>query len=901
MGSSGDPRRFYAARARRISTALDGSIDKARRARRDRDVSGFGGVIVDGLSSQEAARRLAADGPNELPTALKRNIARQAWDVVREPMLLLLVAAGTINFLLAEPLDGIILMASVVVVVGISFYQEHKTENALVALRDLSSPRALVVRDGEQQRIAGRDVVRGDVVLLAEGDRVPADAVLVDGVNLAVDESALTGESVPVRKTATTTEAAPVVATSGMGRPGGDATPWVFSGTLVVKGHGVARVEATGAATELGRIGTALRTIPTERTPLQHEITRLVRVVAVVGLSAAAAVVIAYGLMRGSWLEAMLAGIATAMSVLPEEFPVVLTVFLALGAWRMSQRNVLARRSPVIEALGSVTVICVDKTGTLTMNRMTVRELIVDGATHVIDDPADGAHPGLPEAFHTIAEFAVLASPVDPFDPMDKAFRVLADRTLQGTEHLHADWALVREYPLSEDLLALSHVWRSPDSSRYVIAAKGAPEAIADLCHLAPERLVALTAEVEAATVDGLRVLGVARATFDRTHDLPTEQHDFVFEYLGLAALYDPVRPGVADSVAECSRAGVRTVMITGDYPGTALAIAREIGLDHEAGSITGTELAAMPDDELARRVRTVSVFARMVPEQKLQLIRAFKANGEVVGMTGDGVNDAPALRAADIGIAMGARGTDVARESASLVITDDDFSSIAGGIRQGRGIFANLSKAMSYIIAVHVAIIGMALFPLFVADWPLVLLPVQLALLELVIDPACSIVFEAEQADPTIMDSPPRRVDEPIFGRRVLIIAVLQGLSVLVAVISVYLWALLTDRPDDQIRSLAFTTLVIGNLGLIVVNRSWRLTVWRSFVERRNPTLKWILPATIGLLALLLAVPGLRSAFNLGAISAADAVIPVIAATAGVAWFEIYKTLTRRTGTAGS
>ncbi|HET9648218.1 MAG TPA: cation-translocating P-type ATPase [Microlunatus sp.] len=839
---------------------------------------------LTGLTAQEAARRLAADGPNELPTAKPRNLLQQAWEVVRQPMLLLLLGAGAVNFLLTEPLDGAILMSFVVVVIGISIYQERKTEHALTALRDLSSPRALVIRGGERRRIAGRDVVRGDHAVLAEGDRVPADAVLLECVNFSVDESALTGESVPVRKTPA--EVASVSAE--IGRPGGDATPWVFSGTLVVKGHGLALVKETGAGTELGRIGTALRTIQPERTPLQREVDRLVRYIAMFGLAAAATVVIIYALTRGNWLEGLLAGIATAMGMLPEEFPVVLTVFLALGAWRMSRKHVLTRRSPVIEALGSATVICVDKTGTLTVNSMSVRELIVDTGTHLLD------RRPLPEAFHSLAEYAVLASPIDPFDPMDKAFKDLGMTYLADTEHLHADWELVREYPLSEKLLALSHVWRSPDGSRYVVAAKGAPEAIADLCHLGPDQLGALTAQVEAATVGGQRVLAVARAASSQDQGVPSQQHDFDFEYLGLAGLHDPVRPGVADAVAECARAGVRTIMITGDYPGTALAIAREIGLDQSAGCITGPELRAMSDTELAHRVRSVSVFARMIPDQKLQLIRALKANGEVVAMTGDGVNDAPALRAADIGIAMGARGTDVARESAALVITDDDFTSIAGGVRQGRGIFDNLRKSMSYIVAVHVPIVGMSLVPVFVAAWPLVLLPVQIAFLELIIDPACSVVFESEQIDPKIMDQPPRGVGEPIFDRRTLSIAALQGLSVLAAVLAVYLWSVFTDRPDEVVRSITFATLVIGNLGLILVNRSWRLPIWRTFRERRNRTLKWILGAAGVLLVAVLTVPALRAAFNFGAITLTDALIAAVAGFIAVAWFEIYKATAR-------
>jgi len=835
-----------------------------------------------GLSSAEAAARLTTEGPNELPAARPRSLPRQAWDVIRQPMLLLLLGAGTVNFLLAEPLDGLVLMSFVVVVIGISIYQEHKTENALAALRDLTSPRALVLRDGRQTRVAGREVVRGDVTLLSEGDRVPADGVLLDCVNLSVDESALTGESVPVRK-------APAPTRDGMGPPGGDGTPWIFSGTLVVRGRGLALVQRTGPATELGRIGTALRTIEPEQTPLQREVDRLVRVVAVIGLAAAALVVVLYGLTRGSWLGGVLAGIAVAMAMLPEEFPVVLTVFLALGAWRMSQRHVLTRRPAVVEALGSATVVCVDKTGTLTMNAMTVRELVVDGRVASLGDGP------LPEEFHALAEFLALASPVDPFDPMDKAFRAVADEHLGATEHLHPDWELVREYPLAETLLAMSHVWRSPEGGDYVVAAKGAPEAVADLCHLDDAALQALNGQVQAATTSGRRVLAAARASFRDADELPHHQHDFAFELLGLAALQDPVRPGAAAAVAECARAGVRTVMITGDYPGTALAVAREIGIDDRGGVITGPELDALSDDELARRAATVCVFARMVPEQKLRLIRALKADGEVVGMTGDGVNDAPALRAADIGIAMGARGTDVAREAAALVITDDDFASIATGIRQGRGIFDNLRKAMAYILAVHVPIIGMSLVPVFVADWPLVLLPVQIAFLELIIDPACSVVFEAEQADPAVMERPPRPPGAAIFGRRVAVIAGLQGLSVLAAVVTVYLWAVLTERPDDVVRSVTFTALVSGNLALILVNRSWRLSMWRSLRERRNRALPWVLGGAAVLFVALMTVPVLRDAFALGPIRPLEAVVAVVAGFAGIAWFEVWKQLAHR------
>jgi Ca2+-transporting ATPase len=521
------------------------------------------------------------------------------------------------------------------------------------------------------------------------------------------------------------------------------------------------------------------------------------------------------------------------------------------------------------------------------MNRMTVSEVIVDGRAHQVGDGP------LPDEAREVATFGMLASPLDPFDPMDRAFTELSARLdrsapLEGAE-------LIREYPLSPETLALSHVWRVPWQPSLVVAAKGAPEAIAELCGLGADEAAHLTAQVERATADGQRVLAVARASWDPAQDLPAEQHGFDFTLLGLVGLRDPVRPGVAEAVAECTRAGVRTVMITGDYPGTALAIAREIGLESAAGCLTGPEVQALSDDELAQRVQTVSVFARMVPDQKLRLVRALQATGAIVGMTGDGVNDAPALRAADIGIAMGARGTDVAREAAALVITDDDFGSIVGGIRQGRGIFDNLRKAMAYIIAVHVPIVGMAILPLLVTDWPLVLLPVQIAFLELIIDPACSVVFEAEQIDPQIMDHPPRPVGAALFDRRVLTVSVLQGLSVLAAVTGVYLWAVLGHRPDAAVRSVTFATLVLSNLLLIVVNRSWRLPIWRLVVERRNPTLKWIVALGVGLLGLLLGVPWLRDAFALGPVRPVDLVVAAGAAALGVTWFEGYKALGTR------
>jgi Ca2+-transporting ATPase len=829
-----------------------------------------------GLSAELATARLQAEGPNELPAARPRQWGAILVDVLREPMLLLLTATGAIYLVLGDLQEALVLIASIGFIIGLTFYQAQKTERALERLRDLSSPRALVIRDGERRRIAGRDVVRGDVVLLAEGDRVPADGVLLTSAHLAVDESLLTGEAVPVRKL------------SGdrlreLGRPGGDDLPFVYSGTLVVRGHGMAEVLATGARTELGKIGKALQTLEPEVTRLQRDTGRIVRVIAAVAIALSLLVAVVYGLTRGVWLDGLLVGLTLAMAIIPEEFPLVLTVFLALGAWRLARSQVLTRRVPSVETLGSATVLCVDKTGTLTFNRLAVQKLWAAGQFYAV--PA--AATALPDAFHELVEFGILASQREPFDPVDRAFKALGDRALARTEHLHADWTLIREYPLSPALLALSHVWRAPAGDRYVIAAKGAPEAIGALCHLNPADTAALSRAVAALADDGLRVLGVARAYF-QGDPLPGDQHDFAFELLGLVALADPIRPSVPPAIRECHAAGVRVVMITGDYPGTARQIARQIGLEPLDAILTGADLETMDDAELRRRVRTTNIFARVVPEQKLRLVTALKTNGEVVAMTGDGVNDAPALKAAHIGIAMGDRGTDVAREAAALVLLDDDFASIVRAIRQGRRIFDNLQKAMGYLFAVHVPIAGMSLLPV-LFQWPLVLLPVHVVFLELIIDPACSVVFEAEPEEADVMRRPPRDLHEPLFDGRTIALCLLQGAVVLLVVLAVYLLTLYRDQGEDQARALAFATLIVGNLGLILTNRSWSRPILAT-LRAPNAALAWVLAGALLALGLVLYVPFLRSLFHFALLHPADLAICLVGGAFSIVWFEALK-----------
>lgn len=838
--------------------------------------------LFAGLTSAEAIARLARDGYNELPSAKPRSVLAIAWEVVREPMFLLLIGASTIYLVLGDVREALVLFASVFVVMGIAFYQERKTERALEALRELASPRAKVLRDGEWQSVAGREVVVGDLALVKEGDRVPADAALLTADNLMADESLLTGESVPVNKRAGDADPA-------WAPPGGDDLPFVYSGTLLTGGQGIARVIATGMATEIGKIGKALQTLVPEMSSIQRETRRAVLIFAAIGLALCVLVTVLYGIARGDWLNGLLAGITLAMANLPEEFPVVLTVFMALGAWRISQKGVLTRRAPAIETLGATTVLCVDKTGTLTQNRMAVHRLWAAGDE--VDLHAAGAALPL-----DLIEFSVLASDREPFDPMEKAYHRLAEERSPATAEKLRTWNLAHSYPLSPEQLSVAYVWQAQQGDAYIIAAKGAPEAIAKLCLLDAAELATIQAQVARMAGNGLRVLAVAGGTFSPAHDAtewPLSQRELRLRFLGLTGLADPIRPSVPAALAECYGAGIRTVMITGDHAGTAQAIARQIGLADWESVVTGPELAALSDADLRQRVTQSNIFARVVPEQKLRLVQAFKANGEIVTMTGDGVNDAPALKAAHIGVAMGKRGSDVAREAASLVLLDDDFASMVEAIKLGRRIFDNIQKAMCYIVAVHVPTAGMALLPL-LAGWPLVFYPVHIVFLELVIDPACSIAFEAEPAERDVMRRAPRPVTSHLFDAWMVTASVLQGASVLVAVAVLYALALGHGTAETEARAMVFAAIVMGNVGLILSNRS-RHAPLADTLRRRNPALWWLIGAALLGLGLALYVQPMSEIFRFAPLSTYQLLASFVAGSVGLVASESYKAVRRR------
>ena len=817
-----------------------------------------------GLTSDQAAQQLVHDGANTLDAAQRRSFSARLWGLFQEPMFALLVLASAVYLVLGNLTEGLTLFVFVLAVLGLTFYQEGKSEAAIDALRQLSQPYVQVMRDGHRLSVPSRDVVVGDLLYICEGDRIAADAWVLHADQLQVDESLLTGESLAVTKIGSALDEGSI----RIQQPGGDELAVVFGGTFVIRGQGVARVTATGMRSQMGRIGASLNQIETTLTPLQKQTTHLVKVLAWISFFLCALMILTLGLRDGAWLPALLSGIALAMALLPEEYPVVLAIFPALGAHRLAKDGVLTRRINAIETLGTTTVLCTDKTGTLTENRMKVEALAVGPAAASRIFKVNGE--SLPEDFHGLVEHAILASAPHPFDPMEVAFHELGQTLLRDTEHLHRDWTLVQTYALSPALRAMSHVWRAKEGAAHIVSAKGAPEAVMSLCHLSTELQAQWEGVVHAMAADGLRVLAVARGQF--AGDVwPKSEHDFVFEWLGLIGLRDPLRAEIPQAIADCYSASIQVIMITGDYPQTARAIANQAGLS-DGDTLTGDAVDAMSDDALSACLQTVSVCARISPHQKLRIVQALRRNGEVVAMTGDGVNDAPALRAAHVGIAMGTRGTDVAREASSLVLVDDNFASIVKGIRLGRRIFGNLQKSMAYIFAIHIPIAGLALVPM-VFSLPPLLMPLHIALLELIVDPSCSIAFENESAEADVMHRPPRHTWVPIFGFKQILASFFQGLCVLTATSVVY-WMSLPLTADAQ-RAMVLITLVVANAMLIVANGA------------RNSVAIWVIGGALVLVLLCVYVPWLALPLNLVALAPSQLMTALGCgiASIGVAW----------------
>lgn len=810
-----------------------------------------------GLSSREAALRLQAAGPNELPRGKGRTLGRIVMETMREPMFLLLIGAATVYLLLGDLTEGVFLVAGACATVGLVVVQEARSERALSALREIGQPEARVIRDGAERRIAARALAPGDILLVGEGERLPTDALLVAGGALGVDESALTGESAPVAK-----KPDPGAQWNDDVEPGPEVSPYLFAGALIVRGQAVAEVTRTGARSSLGRIGQALAAIEQQPTPLQRTAARWVGVLGIFALVFCLLVTLAYGLLRDDWLSGALAGVTVAIALIPEEFPMVLAIFMALGAWRLATHKVLVRRSAVIETLGGASVLCVDKTGTLTENHMRVARIWAEGEDATVTT-------GMPKGrADQVLRLAAMASSVRPSDPMDRAIQQLSRARLvaapSGAEP-------ERAWPIRPELMAVIQVWRGLGETR-TAAAKGAPEAIFGLCRLEPELVNHLQDIVHAYAQQGLRVLGVASAKSEG--GFGEEPSTTRFDFAGLIGFLDPLRADAAAALHEAAGAGIAVVMLTGDHPATAAAIAAQAGIDTSAGVLLGTEVSALPIEDLRQVLQRVRVFARIAPQQKLSIVEALKADGHVVAMTGDGVNDAPALEAAHIGIAMGRKGTDVAREAADLVLLDDSFASIVGGVRLGRRIFDNLRRALTYITAIHVPIAGLALAPILLGLPPLIF-PMHVVLLELAIDPISALVFEAEPSDSRAMRRAPRARGELLFGPAQLGLAAIQGGVILATILLLYCTAL-GHHSTESARGAAFIALVVGNLTLALADArsSGPLLSARRWVF-------WLIAAlVVGVLAGVFVAPAAASAFG---VALPDPPLLALAAAAGL------------------
>ena len=808
-----------------------------------------------GRAQVDAARRRF--GRNEIVARQGRGPLRTLRGVFAEPMFVLLLVAAGLYLAIGDRAQGLLLAFFAVVTVGLVVVQERRSERALDALRALAAPQATAWRSGVPTRLAAAELVPGDLVLLDEGERVPADGVVREAESLAIDESLLTGESTPVRKTVQA-----LGLPTGDPTPGGDDRPVVFSGTLVVRGHAVMEVVAIGRETQVGRIGSALASIDTAPSPMARQLERLVRVFAVGAVATSLALVAWYGVMRQDWLHGLLSGIALAMAMLPEEFPMAMSIFLGLGAWRLARAKVLVRRPGAIDSLGATTLLCVDKTGTLTRNELHVVRLAAAGGDIVRE--ADARHDALIDA-------ACRASRSETSDPLDKA--VFA---MRGGDVAPRSKALL-EYPLIPGRPLMAQAWATR-AGELLTAAKGAPEAIVRLCRLTPSAEGEALQAAASMARQGLRVIGVARACSASAVERLEDQS---FEFLGLLGFADPLRESVPGAIAAGRRAGIEVAMITGDHAATAVAVAAEAGIDTAGGAIAGDSIAAMDDAALARAVRTARVFARVTPAQKLRLVQAFQAAGQVVAMTGDGVNDAPALKAAHVGIAMGVRGTDVAREAAEIVLLDEDVGRIVEAVALGRRIFDNLRKVMVYIVAIHVPIAGAALLPLMFSLPPL-LLPVHVVLTEMVIDPMCSLVFENAPADPALMTRPPRPAGRALVDLNVLLRGLIQGGALLACVLAVYAMALSAGMDVPESRALAILALTGGNVALVAVDAGAGLG-WRGIARREFATF-W---GVAGMAALAVAfgmyVPAGRALLQFGS-PPLGAVVLVAAMVVGIA-----------------
>ena len=784
-------------------------------------------ILIKGLNPSAVIESRKQFGFNELEYKQRKRYIQLLLDVLKEPMFLLLLTCGIIYFIIGEFSEAVILLFWVIMVVFITFYQYAKAEKSLAELKKLAISNAHVIRDGVQISIPSREIVPKDILIIHQGDRIPADGEIIEASNLSVDESILTGESLPVEK-------------KEMYQYPEKST--VYGGTLVVSGRAFIKVSHTGKNSEFGKIGKSLKEIEIVPDKLQREMRGIVNRLFVLGALFSVFVIISYYLTRGDFIQSLLNGIATAMAMLPEEFPVVLTVFLSIGAWRLSKINLLTRKPSAIENLGSITALCSDKTGTITENKMIVSSIYIQNELISFDEFQSKKAQITP-----LIEASFFASHAQTIDPMERAIEACY-KTIQL--NLNKPLQLVKEYLITHEMTAMTRVLKTEDQ-HLIVYSKGAPETILSLCKMEEVDQKRILEIVNDEARKGQRILAVAKTAW-LSAELPNKQADFLLDFLGLIGFEDPIRQDVPKAIEECKEAGIRVIMITGDYPSTAESIAKKAGIIEVDSILTGSDLEKMDDQELGLKIKSIHVFARIVPNQKLRIIKALQSNGEIVAMTGDGVNDAPALKAADVGIAMGEKGTDVARESAALILLDDRFSTIVAAIRSGRKIMDNLEKAMTYILAVHVPIVGLTLLPSFFLELPIILLPMHIVVLELMIDPICSLAFESEKEEKNLMKRPPKNPRLTFFGRDKVLKSILIGLLLFLFTTLVYFGSLHFGFAANEIRTLTFSMLIFCDIFLVLSTLSKSRTIIQVLLEK-NISLLVILFITLAFLFVMI------------------------------------------------
>lgn len=820
-----------------------------------------------GLTSGEAKLLQERYGKNNIVPEKKESFIRKVLEVIKEPMFLLLLVAAMIYFILGEPRDGIIMLIFVVAVISIDVVQEWKTDKTLKALRKLSAPHITVIRDGIEMMINSEDLVPGDLMIISEGVKVPADGFVIKANDLCIDESSLTGEPVCVWKSVNNSD-------NGYWKQN-----YCYAGTLVTQGIGVIKVDKIGVGTEYGKIGKKVSETKEEATPLQKQTSTLVKVCAYIAaiLFFLVAVITYMNLIDYSFkariIESILSAITLAMAMIPEEFPVILTVVLSMGAWRLAKKNSLVRKLPSVETLGAVSVLCVDKTGTITINKMTVKDI------WSVNDDIKG-----------FSKIMGMACETEAYDPMEQAMIEYCEKN-NITKDMLFGGTLVKEYSFTNERKMMGHVWKNDEG--ITVAAKGSPEKIIKLCDLDEELKKDINNKMKEFSLKGLRVIAVGKMIIEKEDDIPRSLEQCRLEFLGLVALQDPPRETVKNDIAICSKAGIRVVMITGDNGITASAIAKDVGIVGNDNIITGDIIDRLSDEELREKVKNINIFSRVVPEHKMRIVKAFKENGEIVAMTGDGVNDAPALKKADIGIAMGKRGSEVAREAADLVLLDDNFSTIVYTVKDGRRIYDNIKKAIGYVFTIHIPIaLSSLLAPLLgIGSKELMLLPIHVVLLELIIDPTCSIVLERQPAEDTIMERKPRDPNEKILTVNLLVKSIIQGFVLFIASFGVYYIYLIKNQAAVEVaRSMAISIIMISNLLLVQVNNSNKEYAYKSFIKLRKDKVMWsIIVATIVLIVVILYTP-ISSILKLAPLTIVDMLLVLLISVCSIMWYEIVK-----------